>query len=105
MKIIMRRIFAIFHSENSENDSAFREALIQSARADSEGFDLGKRNGKGRNTLCISPFPFRISYGKDPLRKPQTIDSELPWLFAFAFPAASQTGNSRTMELLQKKEL
>ena len=45
----------------------FREALIKSARADSERFCFLRKFGESRNTLCISDFPNCTEGAKDPL--------------------------------------
>ncbi len=72
-----------------------KEALIKSARADSEGFFVGARVGKGRNTWCISPFPARSSGGKDPLlRRSRFIQSFLKVtlsIFAGIFNSGEKT--------------
>ncbi len=44
-----------------------KEALIKSARADSGRFCFRKKDGKSRNTVCISGFSACISGAKDPL--------------------------------------
>ena len=44
-----------------------REALIKSARADSERFCFLRKFGKSRNTVCISDFPNCTEGAKDPL--------------------------------------
>ena len=44
-----------------------REALIKSARADSERFCFLRKFGELRNTLCISDFPNCTGGAKDPL--------------------------------------
>ena len=45
----------------------FRESLNKSARAGSEGFCSQARDGKWRNTVCISHFSSRSMGAKDPL--------------------------------------
>ena len=47
--------------------AAFREALIKSARADSERFCFLRKFGESRNTPCISDFPNCTEGAKDPL--------------------------------------
>ena len=44
-----------------------KEALINSARADSERFCFLRKFGKSRNTVCISDFPNCTEGAKDPL--------------------------------------
>ena len=50
-----------------ENLRLIRETLIKSARAVSERFFLRQKNGKQRNTVCISCFSFCMDGEKDPL--------------------------------------
>src|SRR5699024_3816719 len=65
-----------------------REGLNQSARADSERFFSRQKNGKQRNTLCISCFSFCMDGKKDPLLGRRRLIQPLPpkkeeWIWRF----------------------
>ncbi len=68
---------------------AVREALIKSARADSERFCFLRKFGKSRNTVCIPDFPNCTEGAKDSLL------SRRRFIQRFLSPGSPSDGRSR----------